>query len=251
MQNVTVPYVVYEMTHSTTWLGLAAFMSFFPALVIGPISGTLADRFSRKAILLITQTIQMAVAFAFWGFWVAGELSPGNSLALLLVYGVSAGINITSWQAFVPLLVPRDDLLDAVRLNSMQFTGARAFGPAIGGVVLAQWGPATAFMGNALSFLLVLAALAVVHERRVDTSGAAGRTVQQFREGLAYVRSTTALWLPVVTMLMVSLLGSSLIQLAPAYATDQFHVGRAAYGFLVGMFGAGATLLILPTALRQ
>lgn len=240
MQTITVPAVIYDLTHhSNLWLGLAAFIGFFPSLLVGPLSGRLADRFSRKRVLLVTQAIQMVIAFSLWGFWVGGIATPLNILVHLLIYGVSVGINITSWQSFVPQLVPREDMLDAVRLNSLQFTGARAFGPALAGLVLKFFGPGTAYMANALSFVLVLVALMSVRPREL---GAAARadTDLRFREGVSYVLARTALWLPVAAITMVSLLGTSLLQLAPAFATRQFRVDRGAYGVLVAMFGIGA-----------
>ena len=242
MQNITVPYVLYQLTHSTTWLGLSAFASFFPALLMGPVAGTLADRYSRRGILIITQTILMVIAFSLWWFWVSGNATPDIILLHLLASGITSGINISSWQSFVPLLVPADDMLNAVRLNSMQFTGARAFGPALGGLVLARFGPATAFMFNAVTFLLVIGALAAVRPRVAVPIGRGRRVIEQFREGIAYVRGRRALALAVTTIAMTSLCGSAVVQLAPAIARIEFHVGKAAYGLLVAMFGAGAVI---------
>ena len=240
MQTVTVPYVLYHLTdNSSTWLGLAAFMQFFPALVVGPLAGTLADRVERRRVLIVTQTVQMVVAFSLWGFWVSGQATPGIILAHLLVAGVASGINIASWQSFVPLLVPQEDMLNAVRLNSMQFTGARAFGPALGGLVLGRFGPSTAFMVNAVTFLLVIGVLFMVNPRpHALVSGATLR--QHFFEGVAYIRRRSGLILAIVTVTVVAFFGSSLIQLAPAFATSQFKVGAGAYGLLVTAFGTGA-----------
>jgi MFS family permease len=242
MQSIAVPYVIYVMTKSTTWLGVSAFMGFFPALVMGPLAGTLADRFSRKNIVLVTQAGAMIVAFSLWGFWELGWATPWRIVIHLLISGIFSGINITSWQSFVPLLVPREDMLNAVRLNSMQFTAARAFGPAIAGLVLARYGASWAFLGNALSYVLVLAALFTVHPRSAGSIGGGGRVRDQFREGLGYVRARQALVVPVLTITFVSFFGSSLVQLAPALASDQFGVGKAGYGLLVAAFGAGAVV---------
>jgi MFS family permease len=242
MQTITVPYVLYQLTHSTTWLGVSAFAAFFPSLVVGPIAGPMADRMSRQRILMVTQTLQMLVAFSLWACWVAGVATPWVILAHLLLSGIAGGINISSWQSFVPLLVPPGDMLNAVRLNTMQFTGARAFGPAIGGLVLARFGPATAFMFNAVTYLLVIAALAAVSPRATPPPMGDARFLHQFKEGLAYVRARTGLWLTVVTITSISLLSSAVIQLAPALAKDEFDVGKAAYGLLVAMFGAGAII---------
>ena len=240
MQTVTVPYVLYHLTNnSATWLGLAAFMQFFPAVLVGPLAGTLADRVERRRVLIVTQTVQMVVAFSLWGFWVSGRATPGVILVHLLISGIASGINIASWQSFVPLLVPHEDMLNAVRLNSMQFTGARAFGPALAGFVLGRFGPSTAFMFNAVTFLLVIAVLFMVSPRpHAVVSGASFR--HHFFEGLAYIRRRSGLILSIVTVTVIAFFGSSLIQLAPAFASSQFKVGAGAYGLLVTAFGFGA-----------
>jgi len=241
MQTIAVPFVVYQMTHSTTWLGFAAFMNFIPAMIAGPFGGSYADRHSRKRILLVTQTFMMISAFVLWGVYISGAATPGIIVGIVFVSGFVAGVNITTWQAFVTQLVDADELVDAVRLNSMQFMGARAVGPAVAGIILQTLGASAAFFFNAITFVLVLGALLVVHPRSQDFSADDdASTFVHLREGWRFVRSRTALALPIVMIGMVSLLGTSVIQLAPAMAKDEFHVGRGAYGLLVAAFGAGA-----------
>lgn len=241
MQTIAVPFVLFQLTHSTTWLGIGAFMAFFPALTIGPLAGSLADRFPRKSILLATQTALMVFAFGFWGAWIAGLATPGVIIAILLFSGLATGVNIAAWQSFVPQLVPARELLDAVRLNSMQFVGARAFGPALAGLVLEAWGAGACFLLNAVTYVLVLLALVAIHPRTVARDETAGRVLEHFREALRYVRARRSLLYPVLTITAVSFFASSVVQLAPAFATE-FSVGRGAYGLLVAMFGAGAIL---------
>jgi len=240
MQTIAVPFVVYQMTKSTAWLGFAAFMNFIPAMIAGPFGGSYADRHSRKRILLVTQTVMMIAAFALWGVWVAGVATPGIIVAIVFVSGFVSGINITTWQAFVTQLVEADDLVDAVRLNSMQFMGARAFGPAIAGIVLQTAGASTAFLLNAVSFFLVLAALLFVHPRPQVYSADERGVFVHLREDWQVIRARTSLSLPIVMIGVVSLLGTSVIQLAPAMAKEMFGVGRGAYGMLVAAFGIGA-----------
>lgn len=240
MQTIAVPFVVYQMTKSTAWLGFAAFMNFIPAMIAGPFGGSYADRHSRKQILLVTQTVMMASAFTLWAVWVTGVATPGIIVAIVFVSGFVSGINITTWQAFVTQLVDSDQLVDAVRLNSMQFMGARAFGPAIAGVVLQTLGASAAFLLNAVSFLLVLAALAFVRPRPQTYSEDDAGVLVHLREGWRVMRARTSLFLPILMIGIVSLLGTSVIQLAPAMAKEMFHVGRGAYGLLVAAFGLGA-----------
>jgi MFS family permease len=240
MQTIAVPFVVYQMTRSTAWLGFAAFMNFIPAMIAGPFGGSYADRHSRKGILLVTQTVMMISSFTLWATWVTGVATPGLIVAIVFFSGFVAGINITTWQAFVTQLVEPDELVDAVRLNSMQFMGARAFGPAIAGIVLQAAGASTAFFLNAASFVLVLAALAFVHPRSQVFSDTGGSVLGHLRDGWRLVRSRTSLFLPILMIGVVSLLGTSVIQLAPAIAKEMFSVGRGAYGLLVAAFGIGA-----------
>ena len=249
MQSIAAPYVLYQLTHSTTWLGIGAFMAFFPALCVGPLAGSLADRFSRKTILLWTQTGMMLTAFGLWAVWIADLATPGVIVTLLFFSGITSGLNITAWQSFVPQLVPASDLLAAVRLNSMQFVAARAFGPALAGLVLQLYGAGTAFFLNGVSFMLVLGALVLIHPRSVQLDESAGRVMQHFREAVRYVRARSALLLPVITIAVVSFFGSSVVQLAPAFADDVFGVGKSGYGFLVSSFGLGAIAGSLLVAL--
>jgi MFS family permease len=138
-------------------------------------------------------------------------------------------------------------MVSAIRLNSMQFTAARAFGPALAGLVLAEFGPSTAFMVNALSFVLVLVALVSIRPRPIAMPTGAPKVLEHFRVGVRYVMERRALMLPVVTILIVSLFGSSVIQLSAPLARRVFDVGRAQYGFMAAAFGVGAVLGTLGT----
>jgi MFS family permease len=239
MQSATVPFVLYGLTGSTTWLGVSAFLAFFPALLVGPVAGSLADRVSRRRVIIIAQSVMMVVAFSLWGFWVSGNATPAIIVVHLCVSGVAAGLSIASWQAFVPQLVPTADLVNAVRLNSMQFMAARAFGPALAGLALAVFGPGTTFLANALSFVVVIVAVIAVNPARV-TPDRTGSVRSHFRDGLAYVRSRPPLVLAIVTIASLAFFGSGAIQLAPAFASEEFDVGAAAYGVLLAAFGVGA-----------
>ena len=149
MQTVTVPYVVDQLTHSTALVGVSAFAAFFPATIVGPLAGSLADRYDRRTVLIWAQVVMMAMATALWATWASGVATTPIILGLVVISGLGAGITTAAWQAFVPQLVPRPVLLSAVRVNSMQFTAARAFGPALAGLVLATLGPSAAFGFNA------------------------------------------------------------------------------------------------------
>ncbi len=149
LQNVAVPFVIFRLTHSAAWVGFAGFAQFAPGVVLAPLAGSLADRFPRRSVLLVNQTLLGLAALALWVEWVAGWTSPWTITATVAISGTIASIGIASWQAFVSELVPREDLLNAVILNSTQFNAARAIGgPAVGGLVLGGLGPGWAFLFN-------------------------------------------------------------------------------------------------------
>jgi MFS family permease len=244
MQNVTVPFLLHEATGSAGWVGLGAFAQFAPAMVVSPLGGSLADRHSRRTLLLWSQAASMVMAFALWLSVRGGEIRPGMIVALVAVTGVVTGLGIPAWQSFVAELVPRESLLNAVTLNSAQFNASRAIGFMLGGLALYSVGPGLSFFANGLSFLAVLGALAAIRPRR-PASATGTSTVAPapttFRAGLAYVRERPGLQLAIFTCGVVMFLGGPVIQLAPVFARDAFGVDQRAYGFLAAALGIGAT----------
>lgn len=242
MQNVTVPYVLYRETGSASWVGFAAFMQFIPGVLLGPLAGSLADRFPRRTVLLISQCLAAALAFTLWGAFETGRATPSVIVALISLTGVVFGLAIASWQAFVTELVPREALLNAVTLNSAQFNGSRALGPAIGGVVLARYGPAWAFLINGVSYITVITALLLIHPRPREHAKPEGRVLAQFRESTRYIARHPGIALSMALVAAVGFLGSPVFQLAPVLAKDVYKVGAGAYGFLTGALGGGAVI---------
>jgi MFS family permease len=247
IQAVAIPYVLFRLTGNAAWVGFGSFAQFLPMVLLGPLAGSLADRFSRRRILLWTQAALAVIALTLAAAWSAGARSPALFTALVAGAGVAAGINIPSWQAFVSELVPRSALLNAVTLNSAQFNGARAFGPALGGVVLAELGPGWAFLLNAVSFSVVIGALLLI--RRPDepapiapTSADRPGVLRDFGATVRYTRRYPGMWVCVLGVVTVGLLGGPLLQLVVVFADDVFHVGDRAYGFLSASLGVGAIL---------
>ena len=154
MQTVTVPFVIDQLTHSTALVGLSAFLAFFPATVVSPLAGSLSDRHDRRLVLIWAQVVMMAMAVALWITWATGTATTASILVFVVISALGTGVTTSAWIAFVPQLVPRNALLSAVRVNSMQFTAARAFGPAIAGLVLATLGPSWAFAANFSAFFV-------------------------------------------------------------------------------------------------
>ena len=250
MQSITVPFVIFDLTGSTTWLGVSAAFAFLPPFLVGPLAGAVADRYPRRMVLLVTQTIQMVAAFGLWAVWVGGQATVASILGILLLSSIASGINIPSWQAFVPSLVPDEALLNAVRLNSMQFTVARAVGPAIAGLVLSRFGAGTTFMVNAVTFLFVIAALLAVSPRPGPVRPVQASFVKEFREGVGYVRRHAGALQCIFTAAAVALFAQSLVQLAPAITEDQFGSGDTGYGLLVSAYGVGSIIASFGIAMH-
>ena len=242
MQNVTIPYVLLTTTGDARWVGVAAFLHFSPSVVLGPLSGSLADRFQRRRVILVTQSIMALLAFTLWGMWSAGVRSPWALITIITLGGIVGGLTIPAWQAFVTELVPRDELLNAITLNSAQFNGARAVGPAIGGVILGAFGASWAFLVNGISYVAVLAALLLIQARPAERARAEGRTMSQFAEGIRYMRRHTGMVVAVSTVVVVAFLGNPVFQMAAIFAERVFEVDAALYGLLTGALGGGAVI---------
>jgi MFS family permease len=242
VQWVAVPFVVLQLTGSATWVGFTGFVQFLPAVLVGPLAGSIADRYHRRSVLLVTQVLMAADAFALWLVWTAGVRNVGVIIGIVAVGGVFAGLNIPSWQAFVSELVPRDVLLNAVTLNSTQFNAARAFGPALGGLILATLGPGATFAVNAVSFAAVIVALYLVQVPRLERARRHDGVLREFVAGLRYIRRKPGITACFLIVLALGALGGPLFQLLVVFADRVFGVGDLAYGLLGAALGIGAVL---------
>jgi len=244
MQNVTVPYVLYyRLTHgSAAWVGLAAFAQLFPSMLMGPVAGALAERLERRRVLIVSNAVQGLLALALWGVWIAGVRSPTVMVVLVACGGLAFGAVMPSWQAFLTELVPREDLLNAVTLNSAQFNGARALGPAVAGLVLGRFGPSWAFLFNALSFLAVIAVLGLIRSTAVVRHRARRHVLREFADGVSYARRHGGILLAIGIVVAVFFLGNPVFQLAPVFAKRVYRVGPGLYGWLTAAYGIGAVI---------
>jgi len=241
VQNATVPYVLYLLTRSEALVGLATFAQFLPGVVFGPLGGSLADRLDRRRFLLVTQSALGVAAFALWLLWIAGFRSPAAILVLVAITGTLSGLNTPSWQAFVPALVPREDLLSAITLNSLQFNAARAIGSALAGLVLYKLGPANAFLFNAISYVCVLGALLLVTlPAHVPRPAQPGNVLTQFAAAVRYASQRTGIMLGIVTAIAIAFLGYPIVQFAVVFAESVYRVGKLQYGLLAAAMGIGA-----------
>jgi MFS family permease len=250
MQLVTVPYVVDQLTGSTAWVGLAAFCTYFPTVLVAPWAGSISDRVSRRAVLIWSQAVSLIVALALWALWSSGRADATSVVVLVFVGAIANGITMTAWQAFMPQLVPPEDLISAVRLNSVSYTGARAIGPAIAGLVLATLGAGAAFLANAASFAVVIATLLFIASRPVIQPSTQPSVVSHFLEGWRYLRAREVIVVASLAGGMTAFFGLGATQLAEPMARNMFHTGAGAYGVMIGAYGVGAIVGTIFTITR-
>ncbi|HEY5119462.1 MAG TPA: MFS transporter, partial [Anaerolineales bacterium] len=240
MQSVAQQWVIYEITGSKFLLGLITFANSLPTFFLMLPAGVLADRVSRRSIMLFTQGSMMALAFLLAGLLAAGRLETWQLIALAVLLGIANSIDAPARQALtVELVEDRKDLLNAIALNSTMFNLARVIGPLIAGVVLATWGAVWCFGLNGISFIAVIVGLLLMRLKPALPS-LAQPPIQQVREGLQYVVHH-----PVILPLMMLTATSAAFSFAyaiilPAFIVEVLHQREAALGVLTAAVGIGA-----------
>ena len=247
MQLVAVQALLYNLTNSGSWLGLSTVVSLVPALLLTPYAGVLADRVSRQNMLRVTQTVQMTMAFVLWAVYIGHIVSPVWIVGIGFVNGVTAGFQAATWQSFVPLLVPPEDMMPAVRLNSMQYTMARAIGPAFGGVIVQLWGIGACILFDAASYLLVIATLLLIHPRANMVAAREQKVWQGLKEGAAYLWNRRPLRLAVILALLVATLGQSVQYVASAISERIFRHSSESNAGLLAAYGIGSVTSSIVT----
>src|SRR5437763_13095817 len=208
MQSIGQAWLVLELTHSAWLLGVVGALQFLPIMLLSLFGGVLADRLPKRKVLLFTQSFAMLQAAVLWTLVATGEVRLWHVLVLAALLGLTNSIDMPTRQAFVVEMVGREDLPNAIALNSSLFNMARIVGPGIGGLIIAWAGVAPLFLLNAISFIPVISGLALIdlsklhaHRKRVDSENEAGvqaarqSTMQSLSEGLVYVARTPSILL--------------------------------------------------------
>ncbi len=251
MQWVAQSWLVYRLTDSAALLGLVGFAAQIPILLLSPIGGAVADGFSRHRILLLTQSISMLLALCLAVLTLSGQIMIWELFVLAVLLGVVNAFDVPTRQAFVVELVDREDLSNAIALNSSMFNGARLVGPALAGLTVAAVGEGWCFLFNAASFLAVLAALLTMRLPAQSPRRATGKVMTQALDGLTYVISTGPIRLLLSLLGLFSLVGMSYVVLMPIFADHILKGGPLALGVLMSSAGLGALLGALTLAMRR
>lgn len=249
MQTLALAFLVLHLSPSGTALGLATAARFLPLLVFGPVGGVVADRFDKRRLLYLTQTLSALLAGLFAVLIATGVIRMWMVLVLSLALGCVTVFDNPTRQSMIAELVPRSEVSNAVTLNSVSINIARVLGAAVGGVVVAALGFATCFGLNALSFIAVLVTLAMMRLAEMYPAARAGREKGQLRAGLRYARSTPEIFIALIMIAVIGMLAWEFQVTLPLLA-GTFHGGAGTYGLMASVMGAGAVVGGLITAYR-
>lgn len=242
LQNIALPYVLLLITDQATWAGISVFALLFPSVVFSPIAGNVADRFDRRRVLIIGQSLSACAALALWATYAAGERRPGVIVAVAAIGGLINAFTIPAWQSFIPLLVPVEDLPSAITMNSLQFNAARAIGPAAGGAFIAAAGPSSAFFANAVSFGAVVVALFVIDPGQTNQKKERRPIIAGFAEAIRYTRGQPGILMGIGIAAIVAFLGFPAVTFVVVFAQQVYEVGPLGLGILSALLGLGAVL---------
>ncbi|MDP9292828.1 MAG: MFS transporter, partial [Actinomycetota bacterium] len=240
MQIVAEMWLVVQLTGSGVSVGLTAALQFLPVLLFAAWGGLLADRMSKRRLLMATQAAMALPALALWGLTVGGAIELWMVYALVLTRGVVTAIDNPARQSFVMELVGPERIVNAVSLNAVVVHTARIAGPAAAGTVIALLGVGPCFALNALSFGAMLVALRRMDPRALQASVVAQRAKGDLRLALAHVRATPALWIPLGAMVLVGTLSFNFQVLMPLLATDTWHGTATTYALMTMAMGIGS-----------
>ncbi|MCF4969580.1 MFS transporter [Nostoc sp. CMAA1605] len=241
MTQLATVWLVYALTHSALMLGLVGFTSQIPNFFLAPFGGVFVDRFSRYRTLIATQILAMIQSLALAVLVFTGVVQIWHIIALSLLQGFINALDAPARQAFVPELVERrDDLANAIAINSTMINGARLIGPAIGGLLIAQIGVAYCFLVDGLSYIAVIGGLLVMNVKPLKIAVTPGNPLQKVAEGFVYAFRFPPIRAILLLSTLVSLMGLQNTILVPIFAETILEGGAETLGFLMAASGLGA-----------
>ena len=252
MQQIALSWLVYRLTHSVFLLGMVGFVGQFPTFLFAPFAGVLSDRWNRHHILIFTQSMSMLLAITLAILVLTGAIAVWHILLLTLFLGCVNALDIPTRQSFVIYMIDkREDLGNAIALNSAMFNGARFLGPSVAGLLIAAVGEGICFLLNGLSYLAVIAALLAMKLSPVHSESMKTNMLHDFKEGLAYTFGSQPIRSILLLLALTSFMGVPYAVLMPAFARDILHGGPHTLGFLMSATGAGALLGAVYLASRR
>lgn len=252
MQNVAVSWLVFRLTGSALWLGVLGFIAQIPLFLFSPWGGALADRFNRRNLIITTQTLAMVQASVVAVLTLTGYVEVWHLVLLSAFLGMINVVDIPARHSFVPQLVSsREDLGNAIALNSSVFNAGRLIGPAVAGILIAATGEGVCFLINALSYVAVIFALRALDVPAQKIEKSKRSVFADMREGFRYVAGSPPIFWMLLMLALTSLVGMPYIVIMPVVASDTLHGGSHLFGFLVTSSGIGALCGAILLASRR
>jgi MFS family permease len=252
MTRLATTWLVYRLTHSALLLGIVSFAGQIVAFALGPLAGVWVERFNRRRLLVWTQVGAAVQSFAMAALALAHVITLPEIIALAVLQGMINAFDMPARQSFlVQMVEDRNDLSNAIAINSSMVNGARLIGPAIAGLVIAAAGEGWCFLIDGASYLAVIASLLMMHIIPPMTRRTAASMLEQMREGWDYVRTFWPIRTVLLLFALISLMGYPYMVLLPIFAAQVLHGGPATLGWLSGASGAGALVSALSLAVRK
>ena len=251
MQSVAQGWLVLRLSDSPLALGFVGFCNFAPILLFALVAGVAADRVPRRKALMWTQGAAMVLALVLTALTWSEVVQVWHVAVLAFGVGITGAFDIPIRQSLLQDLVGRDDLPNAIALNSLAFNGARLVGPALGGFILAAHGEASVFLINGLTYLAVLISLARMRQKPVPANQRTSSWIGEIREGIGWVRGNSKARVFLTLVMITSVFGLPYTILLPVFARDILDVGSRGLGFMTGATGLGAVIGALYLARRE
>jgi len=241
IQRIATPWLVYDLTKSVLLLGLVGFVGQIPTFLFSPIAGVLTDRWNRYNILITTQILSMVQAIILTWLVFTGTIQVWHIIVLSGFLGCINAFDIPARQSFVIQMVDnKEDLSNAIALNSSMVNGARLIGPSIAGVLIAATGEGVCFLLNALSYIFVIWSLLLMKVDPIENKNGEKSVLKELKEGISYTFGFAPIRYIIVLLALVSLMGMPYTVLMPVFAKEIIHGGAHTFGFLMGASGMGA-----------
>ncbi|HKO58554.1 MAG TPA: MFS transporter [Thermoanaerobaculia bacterium] len=251
MQTVAESWLIYRLTGSSLLLGAIGFANQMPAFILGPVGGHIADRYDRRRVLVVTQCAAMTLAFILAGLTLSNIIREWHIFVLATCLGVVNAFDLPARQAFLVQMVEREDLINAIALNSSMFNGARIVGPAVAGLLVAAIGEGWCFFANGISYIAVIISLLMMSVPRLAPRAVSSSPLANIREGLRYVAVTRPIRALLLLLAVVSFTSMPYAVLMPIFADRILHTGPRGLGILMGCSGAGALVGSIMLAMRS
>jgi MFS family permease len=252
MQRIAVNWLVYRMTGSAFWLGLVNFCGQFPGFLAAPFAGVVADRVDRRRLLIVTQAASMIQALILAALTLTGVVHVWHVLALSLALGLIHGFDSPARQSFVLQMVDdRDDLPNAIALNSLMFNSAALIGPAVAGLLIMTLGEGACFLLNGLSYVAVLASLCAMRIAARPAASATSPAFVEFQAGVSYAFHSLPIRSALLVLALTALVGVPYDVLLPVVTKQIIHGDAQTFGFLTAAVGVGAIAAALALAARR